>query len=269
MRWIDLTPREFKELAKDPGVCLFPIASLERHGEHLPFGTDAVIAETVCVKAAEQTGVVVFPTWYWGQVHEAACYDGTINFPPEMMISMLRQVFAQIAHNGFTKIIVYNWHGGNMDMLKFLDMSTLEEGRQYALYTVNWGMGTFTDEESKAMDAAMETFNMGHADESETSMYMACNPGYTHLEYENKQAEPILPGGRMKHLPGVYSALWWYADYPENVGGVPTASSEEKGKILLDNNVSALVRTIEAIKSDTSVPDMQKEYMERYNKIGK
>ena len=268
MRWIDLTPRDLKKMAQENSVCLFPIGSLERHGEHSPLGTDAVIAEKICELAGEQANVVVFPTWYWGQVHEAACYDGTINYPPEMLVTMLRHTFAQIAHNGFHKIVVYNWHGGNLNMLEFLDMATLDEGRDYALYTINWGMGTFTDEENKKMDAAMETFIMGHADESETSLYMACRPGYAHLEYKNRQEEPIMPGGRMSHLPGVYSALWWYADYPENVGGVPTASTEEKGKILLDTNVAALVRTLNAIKEDTTVPEMQKEYMARFHSVG-
>ena len=34
-------------------ICLLPVGSLEQHGEHLPVGTDTLLVETVCLRAAE------------------------------------------------------------------------------------------------------------------------------------------------------------------------------------------------------------------------
>lgn len=269
MRWTDLTPRDFKKMVREEGICVIPVGSLERHGEHIPFGCDAAIAETIATRAAEIEPCVVFPTWYYGQVHEASCFEGTVNFPPEMLMTMFRQLLKQIAHNGFKKIVIYNFHGGNSDMLHFFDMATLDEERDYTLYQIGVGAhGTLTEEEEATINALMETDIMGHADEDETSLYMACRPGLVKMEY-NEFAEPIPSQGKMDHLPGVHSGLWWYAMYPENVGGTPSAASEEKGKIMLDIYVKAAARALALIKADTSVPALQKEFIERYNRVGK
>ena len=269
MRWIDLTPRDFKKMVQETGVCIVPIGSLERHGEHLPFGCDGVIAETIATRAAELEPCVVFPTWYWGQVHEASCFEGTVNFPPEMLITMLRRLLDQIAHNGFKKIILYNGHGGNDAMIRFLDMAMLDERRDYTLYTIGIGsMGETTPEESARIAALMETNIMGHADEEETSMYMACRPGLVKMEYINHE-EPLASKERMAHLPGIHSGLWWYAMYPENVGGTPSAATEEKGRVMIDIYVQATARAIARIKADTVVPAMQKEFYDRYDRVGK
>lgn len=47
MRWIDLTPYDFRKGVKDCGLCVLPVGSLERHGEHGYLGTDGVIAEAL------------------------------------------------------------------------------------------------------------------------------------------------------------------------------------------------------------------------------
>jgi len=51
IRWEHLTPAEFKKLAREEQVCIVPIGSLERHGEHMPYGTDAIVAHTVACRA--------------------------------------------------------------------------------------------------------------------------------------------------------------------------------------------------------------------------
>ena len=40
VRWEYLTPPEFKKLVKEEQICILPLGILERHGEHLPYGTD-------------------------------------------------------------------------------------------------------------------------------------------------------------------------------------------------------------------------------------
>lgn len=76
---------------------------------------------------------------------------------------------------------------------------------------------------------------------------------------------------RLKHLneKGIYSPLWWYADYPENVVGDAGYATEEKGKALMDICVKALVRTIKTIKEDTEAPRLQAEFTQRVLNKGK
>ena len=53
VRWEHLTPPDFEKLVREEQLCILPIGSLERHGEHMPFGTDALIAHDIACRAAE------------------------------------------------------------------------------------------------------------------------------------------------------------------------------------------------------------------------
>ena len=41
MNWQDLTAPDFAKAVQDvQGVCVLPVSVIEKHGEHLPLGTD-------------------------------------------------------------------------------------------------------------------------------------------------------------------------------------------------------------------------------------
>ncbi len=97
---------------------------------------------------------------------------------------------------------------------------------------------------------------------------MACCPGKVKLEYAPEQM--VKPLKRFEHLwkNGVHNALWWYADYPENVVGNASYATEEKGRIVLDIYAKALARAIKAVKDDQEAPRLQAEFTKRVqNKI--
>jgi creatinine amidohydrolase len=267
MRWTHLTPPDFRKAAEETGLLIIPMGSLERHGEHLPFGTDAIIAETTCLRAAETEPAVVFPVWHFGQVHEAAIFTGSINFPAEMLIQMLKIILKEAAANGFRKILIYSAHGGNSHMLEYLDMATMDEHRDYSLYIIKGDWALFNQEERAAWNSILDTKITGHACEAETSMVMDCAPEAVKMEYQ-RFSEPVEPLKRTSHLDGIYTSFWWYADYPENVVGTPSAATPEKGAKLMNVKVKAFVRAVKAIKADTAVPELQKEFIERKNNKG-
>ena len=82
--------------------------------------------------------------------------------------------------------------------------------------------------------------------------------------------EPVKPLKRFKHLHenGVNNALWWYADYPENVVGDPKYASEEKGRIAVEIYTRSLARAIKAVKEDTTAPALQEEFSNRVKNKG-
>jgi len=268
MRWIHLTPADFKKAAEETGLLIIPMGSLERHGEHLPFGTDAIVAEETVLRAAVIEPAVVFPVWPFGQVHEAGAYTGTINFPAELLIQMLKVLLSEAAANGFKKILIYNGHGGSGPMLDYLDMATMDGERAFSLYIIKGYWDLFTEEDNKEWNDILTPGGGGHAGESETSMLMDCAPGLTKMEYQ-KFEEPAGPFNRLKHLGGVHTAFKWYSDYPENVTGVPSWASPEKGAKLMDLSVRMLVRAIRAVKADAALPGIQKEFYKRKQTRGK
>lgn len=267
MRWEHLVPKDFEKMVKETELCIVPTGSLERHGDHLPLGCDAIIAHTLACKAAEIEPAVVFPPYFMMQVHEAACFSGTVNYPQAFALEAFGLLLDSIAANGFKKILVINGHGGNSHMLEYFAMSRLDEPTDYIFYHMMY-TACLTEEERKQFASIWETKTLGHACEAETSLFMACCPGTTKLEYAPKESVEAL--NRFKHLReyGINNALWWYADYPDNVVGDPSYASEEKGKAAMDILVKALARAIKVVKEDTEAPRLQKEFLERVRAKG-
>ncbi len=267
MRWEHLIPSEFEKAIKEHSLCIVPTGSLERHGEHLPLGCDMIIAHTVACLAAELEPAVVFPPQILMQAHESACFSGTVNYPSDFAIKAFSLLLKSIAANGFTKILAVNGHGGNSHMLEYFAMSNLDKDEGYTFYHFNI-YGSVTEEEQRVIDALWESSPYGHACEMETSLFMACCPGKTKLSLAPKQS--IEPQNRFSHLKskGVHNALWWYADYPDNVTGTALKASEEKGKIVLDIYAKSAARAIKAVKEDNIAPALRQEFINRVNNKG-
>lgn len=68
MNWENLREEEFKEAIKiSGGVCVLPVGCIEKHGQHLPVGTDTILATKIVKRAAEREEVCVFPTIPFGE----------------------------------------------------------------------------------------------------------------------------------------------------------------------------------------------------------
>lgn len=267
MKWTELVPSDFERLVAEGAVCVIPMGSLERHGEHIPFGCDLDIADTIVTRAAELTNAVVFPPYFLGQVHEAACFSGTVNLPQALAIEVLGRLLDSIAANGFRKIVIVNSHGGNSHFLDYFSMSQLDEPRDYVLYTMSTN-GVMNEEDHKKINDLWISDELGHACEFETSVYMACKPGLVKLDLVGE--EPYQAQKRFSHLrdQGIHNALWWYADYPHNVVGTPSLASEEKGRITVDLMVEGVARGLMIISEDETAPRLQAEFLKKVQEKG-
>src|SRR5258708_6425446 len=72
VRWEELTAEDFRSaIQKSQGTCLLPFGILEKHGPHLPLGTDLLNVRHAALAAAQQEFAVVYPEYYFGQIFEA------------------------------------------------------------------------------------------------------------------------------------------------------------------------------------------------------
>jgi creatinine amidohydrolase len=255
MQWEFLTAPDFERAARETGVCLLAMGVLERHSEHLPLGTDFLNGHRLACLAAEREPAVVFPPFYFGQIYEARCFPGALTLKPELLLELLRSVLDEIGRNGFKKIIIVNAHGGNGHLIPFLAQSSLWEQKPYSLY---WFTGELGEEREKQWAATLETSLHGHACECETSITLANYPQT--VKMDAVPAEPGEPLGRMKHLKGGYTGIWWYADYPQHYAGDARTATAEKGRVLQGLEVDALAEFIAAVKADTAVAELEAEF---------
>src|SRR5262249_15698158 len=74
----ELSPDEFRHaIQQSKGVCLLPFGILEKHGPHLPLGTDLINVRYAALHAADEEYAIVFPEYYFGQIFEAKHEPGT------------------------------------------------------------------------------------------------------------------------------------------------------------------------------------------------
>src|SRR5438445_13652749 len=72
VHWEELTGPDFiKAIARAQSTCLLPFGILEKHGPHLPLGTDLLDVRHAALGAVEQEYAVVYAQYYLGQIFEA------------------------------------------------------------------------------------------------------------------------------------------------------------------------------------------------------
>jgi len=265
MQWEELTAPEFERAVKDVGgVCLLAAGCLERHGDHLPLGTDMLNGHAICRLAAEKEPAIVFPPYYFGQIHEARAFPGTIAIDPLLTVQLLMNVCDEIARNGLRKIIIYNAHGGNTHLVNYVSQVMLAERKDYAIYLPERLQG---EERSRQWRELLDTDYGGHAGEVETSVSLANHERLVKMEaVGEKKGKPL---GRLCHLPPGKATIWWYADYPDHYAGDASAASREKGLKLRQLIVDSLAEAIRAFKDDKVTLELMKDFYDLADRVGK
>ncbi len=255
VHWEELTAEDFtKGIQKSGGTCMLPFGILEKHGPHLPLGTDLLDVRYAALHAAEQEYVVVFPEYYFGQIFEAKSQPGTIAYSSELQLELLQQTTDEMARNGCKKIIIVNGHGGNEHLLPYFAQSQLDQPHDYVVYV-------FDQRSPESGGPPKKTSVDMHAGESETSKMMIARPDTVHQDRANKES-----GADQHHqnLPeDVYTGIWWYARFPNHYSGDGSAATKELGQFQLNWWISTLVKTIQSVKADDASLKLQNEFYEK------
>ncbi len=255
----ELTAPDFvKAVAQSSGVCLLPIGILEKHGPHLPLGTDIFECRKVATTAASQEYCVVFPTYYVGQINEARHQPGTIAYSSDLLWKMLQETCDELSRNGLKKIIIVNGHGGNNDFLRYFCMSQLHSPKDYVLI---FFQPNDNEETAKKIKALRQTTTGGHADEMETSMMRYIRPDLVKADQAGSQSGKNQ--GRLTELPNQYTGIWWYAQYPNHYAGDATKSSVELGKLLTEADADQLAQLIKKVKQSNKIEDLQNQFYQQ------
>jgi creatinine amidohydrolase len=261
MRWEELTTVNFKKaVKKSKGVCIVTLAVIEKHGDHLPLGTDMFNVYSLACSAAEKEPAVVFPQYYFTQILEAKHQPGTIAIKYQLMFDLLCNVCEEISRNGLKKIILLNGHGGNTSFIPYFVHAMLEKKEDYMVYFPK-DIPSFNGypEYRKLYNRIMKTKG-GHGGECETSITLANRSDLVKME---DIAKPGIRLERLKHLSDLYTPMNWYANYPDHYAGDARAASINKGKKLIELQVKYLVRIIRAVKCDTITKKLYEEFFSR------
>lgn len=282
MLWEKLREEEFEGAIKTSGgLCVIPIGCIEKHGQHLPVGTDYIEAMTIATEAAKLEDVVIFPSGAW--LGEVSCFHsfknpgearlrGCIGIKQSTILTVLEELCDEIARNGFRKILIVNCHGGNIAMLKHFIRCQTYENKPYAT------MSTFaldlpamqpmklieivrtrkeefqfvTKSDIEALKKYAKTgYGGGHADFRETALILASTPSL--VAEDRYDAENGFSNHRTDYLSemGVDSVNCWLANYPNSYNGAPPFDcSETIGRAMVKVCAERLAKIFRTLKND-------------------
>jgi creatinine amidohydrolase len=175
---------------------------------------------------------------------------------------LLEATCDEIGRNGFKKILIINGHGGNPEMIRYFIQTRLEKQRNYAVYFFEAGSDSTYRKQVNALHKSDNATDQ-HAGERETSVLLYLRPDLVRLDSATNES-----GANQARLsiPNVYTAIWWYADYPNHYAGEGGKATVELGKVVTEHVISQLVTALKAVKADTKTLALQQEFFDRVKK---
>ena len=252
-KWEELTAEDFiQAIHQAQGTCLLPFGILEKHGAHLPLGTDLLNVRYLSLSAAQQEYAVVFPEYYFGQIFEARQQPGTVAYSLPLQLQLLQETTDEMARNGCKKVLIINGHGGNEHLLPLFAQAQMAAPHDYVVYVL-WPMA----KEAQGRPPQKDKVDM-HGGESETSHTLISRPDLVHMD--RVQAESGADLARQKLPEDVYTGIWWYARFPNHYSGDASTANKELGEFDMKTMVAEIVEAIKAIKADHVSLELQNKF---------
>ncbi|ABF40634.1 Creatininase [Candidatus Koribacter versatilis Ellin345] len=258
VHWEELTASDFiKGMGDAHNTCALPIGILEKHGPHMPIGTDLLNVRYAALHAAEKEYVIVFPEYYFGQIFEARQEPGTIAYSLDLQLKLLQETVNEMARNGCKKIVIINGHGGNESLLPLFAQAQLATPKDFVVFV--YGLPRL---EVPGRPAKNDSVDM-HAGSSETSHMMVTHPEL--LKMDKVNTESGRDQDRLKLPDSLYTGIWWYAKFPDHFSGDPSKATRALGEFDVNTWVNSIADAFKAVKGEQGdqAIRLQNEYFEK------
>lgn len=211
IRYEEMFPWEITRAVTETPIGYLPLGTLEWHGEHNAVGLDALKAHALCIQAAQISGGVVLPPFYWATDSREDLPDGTYltggiehgeryHVPgsmfwlrPATFLNLLLDVYETMRRRGLRVIVVLSghWSSGSLPTVR-------QSGATFTARhpEVKWLL--LTDQELGADLGYLHE----HAAAGETSLLMAIRPELVNLDliYETDAALKDHYAGMPEHI---------------------------------------------------------------------
>ncbi|HEY4639922.1 MAG TPA: creatininase family protein [Thermoanaerobaculia bacterium] len=232
----NLTWPEAEKVLTPETVVVIPLgAESKEHGPHLKLKNDFLIAEYLKKRVLESSKVVVAPTVNYSFYPAFVEYPGTASLRFETARDSIIDICRSFARFGPKRFYVLNTGVSTKRPLQAAADALKADGI----------IMRFTDlSVTEPVEKTIRKEPGGtHADEIETSMMLYIAPESVDMKKAVKDYHGDQPGGltRDPHGEGTYS--------PTGVWGDATLATREKGKIVTEALVKAVLADIEALRA--------------------
>lgn len=246
-RYNRLTWPEMNEAIALQKVVILPTGSTEQHGRHLPLDVDVFLTESVCLEVGRRAAdrVLVLPPIAYGLNLHHIDFPGTIHIEPEVFIAFCLNVTKSVTYHGFEKILIVNGHGSNSPLIDLIARRTVLETNSLCA-AVNYGRLA-----DHAFEQVRDTPVIAHADEFETSLYLHLAAERVQMDHAGKDTDVVgryLSSDSGGDNPVRFSDYWgrWTT---LGVHGDATTATAEKGAVIFEAAVTALVEVVDELRA--------------------
>ena len=236
-RLADITWTDAETVLRPDSVVVIPLgAGSKEHGMHLKLGNDLTLAEYLTRRVLDGSPVVVAPALPYHFYPAFVEYPGSTTLNLDTARTVTLEVIRSLARFGPRRFYVLNT---GISTTRALEPAAATLAREGVLLTYT-DLGARLDEAS-AKIRQQETGS--HADEIETSMMLYIEPTAVDMTRAMKEMNAVSNPFRLTRTrgrAGTYSA--------SGVWGDPTLATREKGRIVVESLVTAILREIDALR---------------------
>ena len=226
-------------LAEKP-VLVLPVGAVESHGDHLPAGTDNMLAhrmaEELARTVAGATPLLRLPVLPFGQVWSLSDAPGSFGISSETVTRAIVEIAGSAKAKGLGVMVVVNSHLGNANAIRDAQRIMREQGFTIANFFYPGSAAVIAElrEKPEAHPAYM------HADEIETSYMLHLAPDAVDMSkaIANYPAFPADFGT---------VAYRWTEFSASPVLGDATAATAQKGRAILTAVLADMARQVAAL----------------------
>jgi creatinine amidohydrolase len=221
-----LNTRSLKNGAYDTAIV--PIGSCESHGDHLPFGMDALTAHALALRVGEKVPhSLVLPSTFFGMSHHYRHKPMSISLSSATTIALFKDIFESLVISGIKRIFVLNGHDGNIPCWETAARDVKLAHPEIQLSGVDWWVPV-----GQLCPADLfEVWNgWGHGGEAETSIGLELFPQWVDMAHAK---------GAIPAVDPIIKEIWLFEELtPVGATGAPAKATLEKGKNMADTVVS-------------------------------
>lgn len=249
-----LTSPEIAALPNKQHIVLVqPLGAVEQHGPHLPLIVDAAISMGVLGQALQQLDAIApeipvyaLPPLYYGKSNEHSGFAGTITLKANTLMALLTDIAESLYHSGFRKLVFFNSHGGQPQILEIVARDLHEKYPDFALFPLfTWRVPNVCGELLTPQELEFGI----HAGDGETSLMLALYPELVKMERAVCEYPANLPQvtrpDSLLSMEGANPFAWVMRDLTKSgVLGDATAANLEKGEQILASLAVSWVRLL-------------------------
>ena len=240
IRLADISWQQAADVLRAETVVVIPLgAGAKEHGLHLKLGNDAVLSDYLTRRVLEASDVVVAPALTYHFYPAFLEYPGSTSLSLETARALTTDAVLNLSRYGPRRFYVLNTGVSTNRALQPAAQSLASRG-------ILLGYTDLATRLDRVSAPVRQEEGGTHADEVETSMMLYIDPPSVDMRRAVKEFSPStgpLLLTRRRGMPGTFSE--------SGVWGDATLATREKGRVIVEGLVAALLEDIETIRRAT------------------